>query len=90
MNQEFIVYLGSRSMLIAAQLAGPIIIASMVVGIIIAVFQAATQIQEMTLTFIPKIIVSAVILLVLGSWMGSKILSFTIELFRAIPNLVGS
>ncbi len=90
MNQEFIVYLGSRSMLIAAQLAGPILIASMVVGIIIAVFQAATQIQEMTLTFIPKIVVSAVILLVLGSWMGSKIVSFTIELFRAIPNLVGS
>lgn len=90
MNQEFIVYLGSRSMLIAAQLAGPILIASMVVGIIIAVFQAATQIQEMTLTFIPKIVVSAVILLVLGSWMGTKIVGFTIELFRAIPNLVGS
>ena len=90
MNQEFIIYLGSRSLMIVAQVAGPIVLAAMIIGVVIAVFQAATQINEMTLTFIPKIVAVAVILLLLGSWMGTKLMSFATELFTAIPNLVGS
>jgi flagellar biosynthetic protein FliQ len=90
MNQEFIIYLGSRALMVVAQVAGPVVLASMIIGVVIAVFQAATQINEMTLTFIPKIVVAAVILLLLGSWMGTKLMSFTTELFMAIPNLVGS
>jgi flagellar biosynthesis protein FliQ len=90
MNQEFIIYLGSRALMVVAQVAGPVLLASMVIGVVIAVFQAATQINEMTLTFIPKIVAVAVILLLLGSWMGTKMISFTTELFMAIPNLVGS
>jgi flagellar biosynthetic protein FliQ len=90
MNQEFIIYLGSRSLMVVAQVAGPVLIASMVIGVVIAVFQAATQINEMTLTFIPKIVAVAAILLLLGSWMGTKLISFATELFMALPNLVGS
>jgi flagellar biosynthetic protein FliQ len=89
LNQEFLVYLGSRGMMVVLQVAGPILLATMAIGIVIAILQAATQIQEMTLTFIPKIVVAAVILLLLGSWMGTKIVSFTIEIFREIPNLTG-
>lgn len=89
MNQEFIVYIGSRALFIVAEVAGPILIASLVTGVVIAVFQSMTQIQEATLTFIPKIIVAALILLILGSWMGSKIISFTIELFKSIPAVIG-
>ncbi len=89
MNQEFITYLGSRAILIVAEVAGPILIASLIVGVIIAIFQSITQIHEMTLTFIPKVIVVAILLLVLGSWMGSKIITFTVELFQSIPVLIG-
>ncbi len=90
MNQEFIIYLGSRALLVVAELAGPILAASLIIGILVAVFQSATQIQEMTLTFLPKIVISALLLLFLSSWMGSKIVSFTVEIFRAIPSLVGT
>jgi len=76
--------------MVVAQVAGPVLLASMLIGVVIAIFQAATQINEMTLTFIPKIVAVAVILLLLGSWMGTKLISFTSELFMAIPNLVGS
>ncbi|MBN2072695.1 MAG: flagellar biosynthesis protein FliQ [Actinobacteria bacterium] len=89
MNQEFIIYLGSRALFIMAEVAGPILIGSLVTGVVVAVFQSITQIQEATLTFIPKIIVAALLLLVLGSWMGSKIIGFTIELFQSIPAVIG-
>ncbi len=75
-------------MLTVAEIAAPILIATMVVGVLIAVFQSATHIQEMTLTFIPKIAVAALILLLLSSWMGSKMITFSVELFRSIPSLV--
>ena len=71
-----------------AKVAGPILLASLVIGLIIAIIQSATQIQEMTLTFIAKIFVVAVIVLLLGSWMGSQIIGFTTELFNSIPSVV--
>lgn len=88
MNQEFIIYITSRMLWTIAKVAGPILIASLLVGLIIAVFQSATQIQEMTLTFIPKLIIVAVIILVLGSWMGAQVIGFTVELFNSIPAIV--
>jgi len=88
LNQEFITYLSSRALLVVAEVAGPILIGCLVTGVLIAVFQSATQIQEMTLTFIPKIVVAALILLLLGSWMGGRVISFTIELFSSIPAVV--
>lgn len=71
-----------------AKVAGPILISSLLVGLVIAIFQSATQIQEMTLTFIPKIVAAAVIILILGSWMGSQIIGFTVELFSSIPSII--
>lgn len=88
MNQEFIIYITSRMLWTITKVAGPILIASLLVGLIIAVFQSATQIQEMTLTFIPKLIIVAVIILVLGSWMGAQVIGFTVELFNSIPAIV--
>jgi len=73
---------------VIAKVAGPILIVSLLVGLIIAIFQAATQIQEMTLTFIPKIVAAAIIILILGSWMGSQIIGFTMELFSSIPSII--
>ncbi len=88
MNQEFIIYITSRMLWTITKVAGPILLATLLVGLIIAVFQSATQIQEMTLTFIPKIIVVGVILLILGAWMGSQIIGFTTELINSIPAVV--
>ncbi|MDD3777167.1 MAG: flagellar biosynthesis protein FliQ [Actinomycetota bacterium] len=88
MNQEFIIYISTRMLWVIAKVAGPILIVSLLVGLIIAIFQAATQIQEMTLTFIPKIVAAAIIILILGSWMGSQIIGFTMELFSSIPSII--
>ncbi len=88
MNQEFIIYIGSRMLWTITKVAGPVLLATLVVGLIVAIFQSATQIQEMTLTFIPKIIAVALILLVLGAWMGTQIIGFTVELINSIPAVV--
>jgi len=87
-NQEFIIYIGSRMLWTITKVAGPVLLATLVVGLIVAIFQSATQIQEMTLTFIPKIIAVALILLVLGAWMGTQIIGFTVELINSIPAVV--
>lgn len=88
LNQEFIIYIGTRMLWVMAKVAGPLLLSSLLVGLVIAIFQSATQIQEMTLTFIPKIVAAAIIILILGSWMGSQVISFTAELFMGIPNII--
>ena len=71
-----------RQMLIVClQIAGPILIGSIIIGLIIAVFQAATQIHEQTLTFVPKLLVIALLLLIMGSWIYTTISDFTFEVF---------
>jgi len=71
----------------AAIVAGPILGAILIVGILISVIQVATQIQEMTLTYVPKLIVSVVLLIILGSWMIGKLVQFSRGLFLLIPSL---
>lgn len=70
-------------------LAGPILLAALVVGLIVSVLQAATSIQEQTLTFVPKIIAILGALALLGGWMFSSMGDYTRELFRMIPGMVG-
>jgi flagellar biosynthetic protein FliQ len=67
--------------------AGPILIATLVVGLLISVFQVATQLQEMTLSYVPKLIVAAVLLVALGPWMIERITEFARGLYLAIPTL---
>lgn len=71
----------------AAIVAGPILGAILIVGILISVIQVATQIQEMTLTYVPKLIVSVLLLIILGSWMIGKLAQFSRGLFLLIPSL---
>ncbi len=70
-------------------LAGPILIAALIVGLIVSILQAATSIQEQTLTFVPKIIAILGALALLGGWMFSSMGDYTRELFRMIPGMVG-
>jgi len=80
---------GHDALLTIALLSAPLLLSALAVGLLVGMFQAATQIQEMTLTFIPKLIVLALALLVAGSWMLSVLTDFTITLIESIPDLIG-
>lgn len=77
MNQDIALEFASNMLLTAAKIAAPFLIVCLVVGLLISIIQVATQIQEMTLTFIPKIIAAVVTLLFLGSWMLSELVEYT-------------
>lgn len=89
MTPETVMTVGRQTLEVVGLLAGPLLISSLIVGFIIALFQAATQINEMTLTFIPKLLTVGVVLIVAGPWMIQNLMSFTIRLFQSIPQLIG-
>ena len=80
--------IGSRALEITLLLAAPLLVVALVVGLIIGAFQAATQINEQTLSFIPKLLALALAVVVAGPWMLRVLLSYTRELFESIPNLI--
>jgi len=77
----------SQAFTVVLKIAGPLLIASIVIGLIVAIFQAATQIHEQTLTFVPKLIIIALILLVAGTWMMTLMDDFFKMIFDKIANL---
>ncbi|WP_026421645.1 flagellar biosynthesis protein FliQ [Actinokineospora inagensis] len=89
MNDTTIIELGVQAMLITAKLAAPILLTALVIGFGISLFQSVTQIQEATLSFVPKAIGIGVALLLTGSWMVHEIISFTSDLYQKIPSLLG-
>ena len=89
MTPDSVMSLGQQALTIVIMLAAPILIASLAVGLLIAMFQAATQINEMTLTFVPKLAVIAGVLFTSGSWMITLLVDYTRELFNSIPGLIG-
>ncbi len=76
------------AMIVAVKVAAPILIISILIGLVISVFQAATQIHEQTLTFVPKLIAIAVILIVMGPWMLETMKDFTIYIFEMALKLI--
>jgi flagellar biosynthetic protein FliQ len=89
-NQDTVVNLASQAMTLALKVAGPLLLVGLVIGIVISVFQAVTQIQEQSLSLIPKIVGVAVVIVVLGPWMLGQLVSYTSQLYTAIPTMVGS
>lgn len=89
MTPETVLNIARQTIEVTALLAGPLLIASLIVGLIIAMFQAATQINEMTLTFIPKLITIGVVLMVAGPWLLQTLMGFTVRLIQSIPQLIG-
>ena len=89
MNTNAVLDIGLQALLLAGKLCAPILVTSLVVGFVISLFQSITQIQEVTLSFVPKAIAVAVALLVAGHWMISETVSFTQQLFERIPALLG-
>ena len=89
MNQDVVVSLAMQAMELAMKIALPLLGIGLALGLIVSIFQAVTQIQEMTLTFIPKILALGLVLMIAGPWMLGELLTYTENLYRGIPGLVG-
>jgi flagellar biosynthetic protein FliQ len=89
MTPETVMTVGTRALEITLLLAAPMLLVALVVGLLVGVFQAATQINEMTLSFIPKLIAMAATMAIAGPWMLKLIVGYTRELFESIPGLIG-
>lgn len=86
MSPDFVISLGQGAIQTALLLSAPVLLATFLVGLVISILQSATQIQEMTLSYIPKIIAAYLTVLFLGAWMLNKLLDYTRELIVNIPN----
>jgi flagellar biosynthesis protein FliQ len=90
MDQNQVIDLAIRALVLAAELAAPLLVTALVVGFAISVFQSITQIQEATLSFVPKAIAVAIALVVCGHWMISEAVTFTQQLFAMIPSYLNA
>lgn len=88
MSESYVITFAMNAILIALTLLSPFLLVSLVIGSIISLLQAATQVNEVTLTFVPKIIGMVVVIVVLGGWMLQQIISYTAGLFKSLPGLV--
>jgi flagellar biosynthetic protein FliQ len=89
MTPEVVMTLGQRALEMALMLAAPMLLAALAIGLLVGVFQAATQINEMTLSFIPKLLGMATVLVVAGPWMLKELIGYTRVLIESIPSMVG-
>ncbi len=88
MTEDVVLSLGRDAIWTTVLLAGPLLIAALVVGLVVSILQAITQINEATLTFIPKMLAIVVMMVILAPWMTQMITSYTTELFTSLPNYV--
>jgi len=88
MNIDIALNLVEKMLWTAVMVGGPILIVALVVGLVISIFQVATQIQEMTLTFVPKIVAVTLVLFVLGHWMLTVVMNFSTYLIENIPSFI--
>ena len=88
MTESYVISLAQSTITITLMLAGPVLLTSLLIGSLISMVQAATQINEATLSFVPKMIGIIAVLLLLGSWMLQQLLVFTSNLFTSLPSMV--
>ena len=86
MTEEYVVYLVREAFYIMLLVSAPVLLLSLIVGLAVSIIQAATSIQEVTLTFVPKMIVIAIVIVLTMPWMMDVMISFTVNLFQQIPN----
>lgn len=89
MDPAVVIDISVRALVVAAKLGAPMLVTALVVGFAISVFQSMTQIQEVTLSFVPKAVAVSIALVVCGQWMIAEMVTFTQSLFAQIPQLVG-
>jgi flagellar biosynthetic protein FliQ len=88
MTESIVMTIGRDALLTALMIAAPLLAVSLVVGMVVSLFQAVTQISEMTLTFVPKLIGLGLAMLILGPWMLQQVVRFTVRLFEILPQMV--
>ncbi|MDD2401310.1 MAG: flagellar biosynthesis protein FliQ [Clostridia bacterium] len=88
MTQDYIIYLGKEAVYTILLLSGPLLGMSLLVGLLVSIFQATTQIQEQTLAFVPKIAMVLISLVIFGPWMLGLIVAFTTNLISSIPYMM--
>lgn len=89
MNQDTVANLASQAMSLALKIAGPMLLAALVIGVVVSILQAVTQIQEQSLSLIPKLAGIAVVIVLLGPWMLGQLVAYTTQLYTSIPSMVG-
>ena len=89
MTPEAVTTIGQHALELALMLAAPLLLSALVIGLLVGIFQAATQINEMTLSFIPKLVGMAAAIVIAGPWMLKQLVSYTRMLFESIPTLIG-
>ncbi len=87
MTEQFAIDVSRNAFMIALQIGGPLLAASLVVGMVVSVFQAVTQINESTLSFVPKVLVIAGALAFLGPWMATTLITYMVNTFNVLPQL---
>jgi flagellar biosynthetic protein FliQ len=90
MDQDVVISLATQALSLTMKVALPLLLAGLTVGLVVSVIQAVTQIQEQTLTFIPKILATFAVLLIGGPWMLNQLLTYAQELWLSIPSLIGT
>ena len=90
MTDNEVMHVAVQAMILGAKIAGPILLVSLVIGFLISLLQSVTQVQEMTLTFVPKVIAIAIVLMLIGNWMMGEMVTFTRQLFEQIPILLAT
>ena len=88
MTDTAVIQIVAQMMMVVAKVTAPLLLTSMAVGLTVSIFQSVTQIQEMTLTFVPKVAAVALVLILAGHWMLSQMTGFTHDLFNMIPQLI--
>ena len=89
MTPETVLHLGRQAVEVALLLSAPLLVAALVIGLLVSIFQAATQINEATLSFIPKLVGTFLVLILAGPWMLQLIVDYIRQLFERIPQLIG-
>jgi flagellar biosynthesis protein FliQ len=89
MNQDTVVSLATQAMMLSLKIAGPMLLLGLIIGLLVSIFQAVTSIQEQSLSFIPKVIGVAVLIVVLGPWMLDQLVGYAQNLYMSIPSLIG-
>ena len=89
MTPETVISIGERALMVTSMISAPLLLAALVAGVVIGMMQAATQINEMTLSFIPKLLVLVATIFVTGHWMLQTLIDYTRALFESIPSVIG-
>jgi flagellar biosynthetic protein FliQ len=88
MTTQQVIDIGTRALIVCAKVAGPFLVVVLAIGIVVGLLQSVTQLQEPTLTFVPKLIGAAIVIAVSGNWMLASLVSFGQELMAGVPTLL--